>query len=34
MLNYLSSLNPVLLALLAGIFTWACTAAGASLVFF
>lgn len=34
MLNYLSSLNPVLLALFAGIFTWACTAAGASLVFF
>jgi ZIP family zinc transporter len=30
----LSTLNPILLALLAGLFTWLCTAAGASLVFF
>ncbi|MET1249424.1 ZIP family metal transporter [Sporolactobacillus sp. STCC-11] len=34
MLHELSALNPVLLALLAGLFTWGCTAAGASLVFF
>ncbi|RYM04782.1 ZIP family metal transporter [Sporolactobacillus sp. THM7-7] len=34
MLNHLVTLDPVLLALLAGIFTWGCTAAGASLVFF
>ncbi|WP_239257155.1 ZIP family metal transporter [Listeria ilorinensis] len=34
MLDYLASLNPVLLALFAGIFTWGCTALGAALVFF
>lgn len=34
MLDYLAHLHPVLLALFAGIFTWGCTAAGASLVFF
>ncbi|MBP3041743.1 ZIP family metal transporter [Bacillaceae bacterium Marseille-Q3522] len=34
MLSYLATLNPVLLALLAGLFTWGCTAAGAALVFF
>lgn len=34
MIAYLSTLNPVLLALLAGLFTWGCTALGAALVFF
>ncbi|GAY76153.1 metal transporter, ZIP family [Sporolactobacillus inulinus] len=34
MLGTLSTLNPVFLALLAGLFTWGCTAAGAALVFF
>lgn len=34
MINHLFTLSPVLLALLAGIFTWGCTAVGASLVFF
>ncbi|MCI1882974.1 MAG: ZIP family metal transporter [Sporolactobacillus sp.] len=34
MFHTLSTLNPILLALLAGLFTWLCTAAGASLVFF
>lgn len=34
MFHTLSTLNPVLLALFAGLFTWGCTAAGAALVFF
>ncbi len=34
MIDYLLTLNPIILALLGGIFTWAMTALGASLVFF
>ncbi|RYL88482.1 ZIP family metal transporter [Sporolactobacillus sp. THM19-2] len=34
MFHQLASLNPILLALIAGLFTWGCTALGASLVFF
>lgn len=34
MFEWFISLNPILQAFLAGLFTWACTALGASLVFF
>ena len=33
-INYLSSINPVLAALYATLFTWGVTALGAALVFF
>ncbi|MBM7642650.1 ZIP family metal transporter [Streptococcus loxodontisalivarius] len=33
-MEWLTSQNPVLLAFLAGLFTWACTALGAAIVFF
>lgn len=32
-IDYIGSINPVLAALLAGLFTWGLTAAGAALVF-
>ncbi|WP_297377318.1 hypothetical protein [uncultured Helcococcus sp.] len=34
MFEWFLGINPVLQALMAGIFTWACTALGAALVFF